>query len=848
MAGWVLLLVLLGCGGERAALETLYRDGYADLTRGALKAAEAQAEEGRRRAEAADEASWVWAFRVLEAEALASRRDHGAALALLDTGPRSAVPSDRVRVRAAMTRGLIRCRSGEGPEALAEGDALLDDAARLARAMGSVELEGEVDLRRGTCRFAEERWDEAETLFERALAAARRARVPHLKANATGSLGLIRIRTGRVDEAVDWLGRSLAIAEAIGAEVPRAKTINNLGWCHFELGDYERAVTLLSEARARAAALGLDGDRLIAQINLGRSYFELGDLARSRDQYRQALALARKLDDPWRMAQLLSNLALVDLAEGHYDAAETRTGEALEIKEALGDTIGRQHSLVTRIRILVERGHHGEAEALCRRLLEDPATETSLLWLVHGALARLHLEDGRTDEAETHLLRAIDYLEARRQRLHEIESRLAFFSNRKRLYDDTIGLLVASGRERQALDLALRSRARSLLEQLWGQGAEGASAGVDPMAMAGRSKATVLVYWTGIERSLLWRIDAAGFTLHTLPGEEHLAADIETHRRAIEDVGNPLADAAPEGERLWRTLVAPVADELPAGSRVVVVADGALHRLAFDTLVVPGPRPHYWLEDVVLSSAPTLASARSADHPGGALGSILLLGDPETADPAYPRLRHAGSEVRRISELFAPEARQVYSGAAARPSVYAQADPGRFAYIHLAAHVTAHREIPFDSAVLLSPEGERHKLYARDIARIPLAAHLVTLSACRGAGSRTYAGEGLVGLAWAFLGAGAESVIAGLWEVDDASTSELMTHLYRGLVQGLEPDDALRQAKLRLLRSPGEWHKPFYWAPFVLYHGPGALGSGSLGLPAVSAALSGPVVEGLRAR
>jgi CHAT domain-containing protein len=101
--------------------------------------------------------------------------------------------------------------------------------------------------------------------------------------------------------------------------------------------------------------------------------------------------------------------------------------------------------------------------------------------------------------------------------------------------------------------------------------------------------------------------------------------------------------------------------------------------------------------------------------------------------------------------------------------------------------------------------------------RVPLRAELVTISACRGAGARSYSGEGLVGFAWAFLQAGAHNVIAGLWDVSDRSTSELMANLYSEMAKGLGPAEALRAAKLGLLKSSGPYRKPYYWAPFQLF-------------------------------
>jgi CHAT domain-containing protein len=99
----------------------------------------------------------------------------------------------------------------------------------------------------------------------------------------------------------------------------------------------------------------------------------------------------------------------------------------------------------------------------------------------------------------------------------------------------------------------------------------------------------------------------------------------------------------------------------------------------------------------------------------------------------------------------------------------------------------------------------------------PISARLVTISACYGSGTRSYAGEGLVGLSWAFLRAGAHNVIGALWEVSDESTPRLMDTLYQGLENGQAPAAALRNAKLDLLHSQSRYSKPFFWAPFQIY-------------------------------
>jgi len=266
-------------------------------------------------------------------------------------------------------------------------------------------------------------------------------------------------------------------------------------------------------------------------------------------------------------------------------------------------------------------------------------------------------------------------------------------------------------------------------------------------------------------------------------------------------------------------LLGPIRELVPAGSRVTIVPDGALHSLNFETL--PGVRDtsKYWIEDVTVSVAPSLGLLLNSHPANRSQTSSLAIGDPEPAGQEYPRLPNARKEVETIASLFSPANKVVYQREASHPSAYGRAGPARFSLIHFAAHATANRVSPLDSALILSREGNAYTLSARDIMTIPLDADLVTLSSCRSAGARAYSGEGLVGLTWAFLQAGARRVIAGLWDVNDDSTSILMARLYGDLARGVPAEDALRAAKLSLLHADYPYRKPYYWGPFQLYTG-----------------------------
>jgi CHAT domain-containing protein len=291
---------------------------------------------------------------------------------------------------------------------------------------------------------------------------------------------------------------------------------------------------------------------------------------------------------------------------------------------------------------------------------------------------------------------------------------------------------------------------------------------------------------------------------------------VQDYQRLLLARRDPLERPYAARTALYDAVLRPARARIAAGAQVILVPDGALHGLNFETLVVEEGRPRYWVEDVIVSVAPSLRvlrwERREPRRP-----NLLFIGDPEPPAGEFPPLPHLKEELAIIRDAFPAPARRIYSRAEATPAAYREAGGGKFSAIHLAAHAVANPASPLNSAVVLSRRGESYKLYAQDVLEVPLEAELVTLSACRGAGARSYSGEGLMGFTWAFLQAGARHVVAGLWDVDDAATARLMGELYGGLAAGRHPDDALRAAKLALLRAGGPHRRPFFWGPFQLF-------------------------------
>ncbi|WP_421763105.1 CHAT domain-containing protein [Ekhidna sp.] len=140
--------------------------------------------------------------------------------------------------------------------------------------------------------------------------------------------------------------------------------------------------------------------------------------------------------------------------------------------------------------------------------------------------------------------------------------------------------------------------------------------------------------------------------------------------------------------------------------------------------------------------------------------------------------------------------------------------------IHLATHAEVNLQSPGKSAVYLT-DSEDSVLYAYELYNQKFNADLVTLSACNTGVGKLQNGEGLQSLGKAFLYAGCPNLIISHWEVNDESTAELMGYLYENLKEGMNKDEALRQAKLTYLQNadPVKSH-PYYWAGFTFTGNP----------------------------
>jgi CHAT domain-containing protein len=801
---------------------TTFQNIRSDFLHGNLDQAQQEAEKARRDFSASN-GDWAMKFRLLEAEVLTYQGRRPEVLSLLNSPGVKYPNAGDLAIKRNLLCALAHARLGQEQQS----DRELQEAQRLSEASNS-DLSGEV-LRTGAIvQIYRNHLPEAAELARKSLQFAREHRDAYLEATDLLNLGLVAVQMRHYDEALTLLGGATDVARPIRARVTLEVASGNLGLAYFHLGDFEKALSNFELAEREAKEIGTTSLQVDWSLDACHSNYMLGNLQEAKSCFERSLKVATDIDAPAEIADIEAGLAFLLYQQGQFDSAKSHNDVAIRASRKAGERTGELEALYLQALLATEQEKQRDLERLSLQVSHESAADPALQGEIDGALGDFYAGKQQTTKADLWYRKSIRTFEEQRAAIGEEELRLPYFANGDALYRRYADFLIASHKPEEALQLLDVGRARTLAE---GLGLAKQQLDIQPehtaneQAAARKLDSTILFYSLGPKKSWLWAVTPHHTHLFPLPGQSDIETQVRSYQNAILKSSDPLRDANQAARNLYDTLVMPAAEMVPKGSRVLIIPDGVLNGLNFETLLTPASNgSHYWIEDVTIRSANSIRMLSRADADSSTANTkkLLLIGNPTTGGTGYDSLVNAFAEIRGIEKHFPPDSRTVVTQSGAVPAAYAENKPEEFSYIHFVAHGTASRLDPLDSAVILSPSPdnpENFKLYARDIMRDPLHARLVTISACYGSGLRAYAGEGLVGLSWAFLRAGAHNVIGALWEVNDASTPLLMDRLYAELEAGKSPDAALRTAKLSLIHSPAVYRKPLYWAGFQLYTG-----------------------------
>jgi CHAT domain-containing protein len=268
----------------------------------------------------------------------------------------------------------------------------------------------------------------------------------------------------------------------------------------------------------------------------------------------------------------------------------------------------------------------------------------------------------------------------------------------------------------------------------------------------------------------------------------------------------------------------------------VVVPDGILWDLPFQALQSSTRR--YVVEDHDLSYAPSLtvlnelAKSRKKRIAAASPPTLLAFGNPAVSSQTKQRLKtvfmdetfeplpEAERQVGALARLYGAAQSKIYTREQARED-RAKNESSSFRILQFATHGVLDSVNPMFSYLVLAPgsgASEDGLLEAREIMNLDLHADMVVLAACETARGRVSAGEGMIGMSWAFFVAGSPTTVASQWKVESASTTELMLEFHRNLKArsaNMSKARALQLASLKLLKRR-QYQHPFYWAGFVM--------------------------------
>ncbi len=363
-------------------------------------------------------------------------------------------------------------------------------------------------------------------------------------------------------------------------------------------------------------------------------------------------------------------------------------------------------------------------------------------------------------------------------------------------------------------------------------------------------KTAILEYFLGEENSLLFLVTQKKLDVFHLPPRREIEHSIDGYVKLLSGPPKEEWSGFLAARRLSRDLLLPALNILPPSvERIIFIPDGPLWHLPFDTLAFsPTDSPageDFLISRYPISYAPSCSSLlllRDRKKKDRQAHNLLAFGNPvpppetspggkrkisianilretyETQGIDFSTLPQSDREIREISRFFSRDGRTIFLHKEASEAMIKRLPLEDYPVVHFACHAFIDEKVPYRSALILSSDGislEDGFLQVREIANLRLAAELVVLSACETGQGRLEQGEGVLGLSRIFFYSGARSVVSTLWKIGDKATAMFMRQFYFHLSQGLDKAQAMRLAKLRLLKS--EYSHPFYWAPFELH-------------------------------
>ena len=491
------------------------------------------------------------------------------------------------------------------------------------------------------------------------------------------------------------------------------------------------------------------------------------------------------------------------------------------------------------------------------------AANGEIYWMVLSDRGLIASKEGDTDLAIKLYRRALEVIERQRASINTEANKIGFIGDKQDVYARLVALLFKTGKLPEAFEVIERAKSRALVDLLASKTSFGApraardakldlvemineqnrvdaalgqqsetvlrsftegtapKAGSQKVALPGELQTLVSVSsLSDAEIQALLSPDEAllsyfshGNNMYAMLIQKNSIFGVEIQSAGLEEDVRRLRASLqkrlpidPQLNQLYTRLVAPLEQHM-GQKRLSIVAHGALHYLPFASLF-DGQR--YLAEKYSIRMLPS-ASVLKYLRPSGTneFKSILMMGNPDLRDPAMD-LPGAQAEAETLAKAMS-SAQLLLRDKASRTSFMSLAPAAQL--IHVASHGEFDASNPLSSGLLLAGDTRANgRLTVSDVYQLGLDAEMVTLSACETGLGRIASGDDVVSFTRGFLYAGSSSVLASLWQVDDDSTTFLMTRFYQHL-RTMGRGAALRQAQLD---TRAKYPHPYFWASFYM--------------------------------
>ncbi|XP_074632061.1 uncharacterized protein LOC141890475 [Acropora palmata] len=672
---------------------------------------------------------------------------------------------------------------------------------------------------------------------------------------AYGNLGNVYQSLGDYQKAIEYHEKHLTIAKEIGDRAGEGAAYGNLGNAYQSLGDYQKAIEYHEKHLTIAKEIGDRAGEGAAYGSLGNAYQSLGDYQKAIEYHEKHLTIAKEIGDRAGEGAAYGNLGISYRSLGDYQKAieyhEKDLKNAKEIRDRAGEgraygNLGNAYQSLGDYQKAIE---YHEKDLKIAKEIGDRAGEGGAFHNIGIRFFSL----GHFGNAADNFGSAVDAFNGVRACL---KSKDDWKINFRELYETTNTFLWKSLLRLEKLDEALfaaeRGRAQTLTDNLLIQyklPASKLAATIHLKEIVSRfftepSSPTLFLAIEGLTINiwLLRRGKKVTFRKGKLEGDrtdkfpvrallqsclekigtdfrvrcedrsfDELTRDCPFSREVCEEVKKSFQSLDNPFKVFYDGIIGPIVDMLgPQDDEMVIVPDGALCFTPW--AAVNG--------SIRIRTVPSLTSYQLIlNVPEGhhKKTGVLLVGNPCLKDlkGVWHDLPCAQKEVESIASIL--NTTPLVGRQATKAEVMKQMSS--VGLIHIAAHgneLTGEIALsPNPGWTSQFPQEEDFILKMSDVQVANIRARLVVLSCCHSGRGRMLKGEGVVGIARAFLAAGARSVLVALWAIDDEATMVFMKSFYQHLKEGKTASVAVHQS-IKCLRESKEFSEMRHWAPFQL--------------------------------